>query len=305
MKIKSFDMSEKSRLRLFFEWVLILVLLLGSGAFVKTHGTFDALDQVTYDGLMWQMEQPADERIVLVEIDDASLNQLGRWPWSREVHAEFLNVIKSAHPKGVLMDVLFIEPSHLKADSAMAMSAKGLPKWVLPALLTSANGNILDLGHPEDGIQLQMPIQPLLQYAQVGLATAAPDSDNTVRRVYMGYDVQGQVLPTLSALLLDGYEAARVDQVLIPYTGGMNHYDRVSYADVLNGKVPVSSLRDRYVLVGATAVGLGDLHKTPFGIMSGVEIHANIFDGLLNQRSLSMLEPSYVLLYTLVDLPSN
>ena len=297
------SMPEKSRLRLFFEWMLILVLLLGSGAFIKVHGTFDALDQVTYDGLMWQMEQPADERIVLVEIDDVSLNQLGRWPWSREVHAQFLDVIKPAHPKGVLMDILFVEPSNPKADNAMAQSAKNLSKWVLPALLTSANGNILDLGHPEDGIQLQMPIQPLLQHAQVGLATAAPDSDNTVRRIYMGYDLQGQVLPTMSALLLDGREASRVDQVLIPYTGGMNHYERVSYADVLNGTVPASRFQDRYVFVGATAVGLGDLHKTPFGIMSGVEIHANVFDGLLNQRSLSMLESKkMVMLYTLLPL---
>ena len=297
------SMPEKSRLRLFFEWMLILVLLLGSGAFIKIHGTFDALDQVTYDGLMWQMEQPADERIVLVEIDDASLNQLGRWPWSREVHAQFLDAIKPAHPKGVLMDILFVEPSSPKADNAMAQSAKNLSKWVLPALLTSANGNILDLGHPEDGIQLQMPIQPLLQHAQVGLATAAPDSDNTVRRIYMGYDLQGQVLPTMSALLLDGREASRVDQVLIPYTGGMNHYERVSYADVLNGTVPASRFQDRYVFVGATAVGLGDLHKTPFGIMSGVEIHANVFDGLLNQRSLSMLESKkMVMLYTLLPL---
>ena len=297
------SMPEKSRLRLFFEWMLILVLLLGSGAFIKIHGTFDALDQVTYDGLMWQMEQPADERIVLVEIDDASLNQLGRWPWSREVHAQFLDAIKPAHPKGVLMDILFVEPSSPKADNAMAQSAKNLSKWVLPALLTSANGNILDLGHPEDGIQLQMPIQPLLQHAQVGLATAAPDSDNTVRKIYMGYDLQGQVLPTMSALLLDGREASRVDQVLIPYTGGMNHYERVSYADVMNGTVPASRFQDRYVFVGATAVGLGDLHKTPFGIMSGVEIHANVFDGLLNQRSLSMLESKkMVMLYTLLPL---
>ena len=295
-------MPGKSRLRLFFEWMLILVVLLSAGAFVKVHGTFDALDQVTYDGLMWQMEQPADERIVLVEIDDASLNQLGRWPWSREVHADFLSMMKTAQPKGVLMDILFVEPSDPKADDAMAQSAKGLSKWVLPALLTSANGNILDLGHPEDGIQLQMPIQPLQQYARIGLATAAPDSDNTVRKVYMGYDLQGQVLPTMSALLLDQHEASRVDQVLIPYTGGMNHYDRVSYADVLNGKVPLSSLRDRYVFVGATAVGLGDLHKTPFGIMSGVEIHANVFDGLLNQRSLSLLESHYALIYTLLPL---
>lgn len=293
---------KKSQLRLFFEWLLLLVLLLGAGWGFQKHGTFNELDQVAYDGLTWQRAQAADERIVLVEIDDASLAALGRWPWSRAVHAQLLSDIGAASPKGILMDVLFVEPSSFAADHAMGKAAQQIPRLVVPALLTTKDGNILDLSHPEDGIQVQMPIPQLAEHVRIGLATAEPDSDNTVRKMYMGYRVGSEVLPAMAALLLDGRDLGRTDQVLIPYVGGMNHYDRVSYADVLSGNVPASFFHDRYVLIGASAVGLGDLHKTPFGVMSGIEIHANVLDGLLHQRSLSMLEPSAAMLYTLLPL---
>ena len=57
-------------------------------------------------------------------------------------------------------------------------------------------------------------------------------------------------------------------------------------ADVIDGTVPAGALRDKIVLVGATAMAIGDLRNTPFqsGTASymGVEVHANIIDNLLH-----------------------
>ncbi|MGH9810869.1 MAG: adenylate/guanylate cyclase domain-containing protein, partial [Terriglobia bacterium] len=57
-------------------------------------------------------------------------------------------------------------------------------------------------------------------------------------------------------------------------------------ADVIDGSIPAGALQDKIVLVGATAMAIGDLRKTPFqsGTASymGVEVHANIIDNLLH-----------------------
>jgi adenylate cyclase len=73
-------------------------------------------------------------------------------------------------------------------------------------------------------------------------------------------------------------------RVLINYTGPYKTYPHFSMGDVIDGTVPASTFKDRIVLVGATAVGIGDLRITPFqeSDYMGVEIHANVIDNLLH-----------------------
>jgi adenylate cyclase len=73
--------------------------------------------------------------------------------------------------------------------------------------------------------------------------------------------------------------------VLINYAGPYGTYKHVSMSSVLDGSVPPESFRDKIVLLGATAQGIGDLRNTPFqnrGAYMGVEVHANIIDNLLH-----------------------
>ncbi|MDL4864527.1 ATP-binding protein, partial [Halomonas elongata] len=86
-------------------------------------------------------------------------------------------------------------------------------------------------------------------------------------------------------------------EVRIPYRGGNFHYPRVSYIDLLEGRLPPSLLEDRIIMIGATARGLGDRHPTPFGGaeggMPGIEVQANLLDGLL-QGDLIQEVPGWV-----------
>ncbi|HEU4708027.1 MAG TPA: adenylate/guanylate cyclase domain-containing protein, partial [Methylophilaceae bacterium] len=86
---------------------------------------------------------------------------------------------------------------------------------------------------------------------------------------------------------------AQVD-AFIPYRGKQGSFPYVSATDVLNGKVPADVLRNRIVLVGTTAPGLMDLRATPVqSVYPGVEIHANMISGILDQNIKEM--PAYVL----------
>ncbi|MBI3668298.1 MAG: CHASE2 domain-containing protein [Acidobacteria bacterium] len=79
-----------------------------------------------------------------------------------------------------------------------------------------------------------------------------------------------------------------IGRVMINYQGPVRTYAYVSIADAVQHKFAPGTFRDKIVLVGASATGIGDLRATPFGGIDypGVEIHANVIDNILNQNFL-------------------
>lgn len=79
-------------------------------------------------------------------------------------------------------------------------------------------------------------------------------------------------------------------QLHIPYYGSSGHFTSVPYVAVLRGEVPTEFFRDKYVLIGTTAHGMADAFPTPVtsnqGVLSGIEINANILASLLDGRSI-------------------
>jgi len=72
--------------------------------------------------------------------------------------------------------------------------------------------------------------------------------------------------------------------VLVPYRGQMGSFPYVSATDALNGRAAKYPLKGAIVLMGTSAAGLHDLRNTPIGDrFTGVEIHANIVSGILDQ----------------------
>ncbi len=71
-------------------------------------------------------------------------------------------------------------------------------------------------------------------------------------------------------------------QILINYRGPEKTFPHISITDILTESVPENILKDKIVLVGATAVGIFDLRVTPLGtVFPGLEVHANIVDSIL------------------------
>ncbi len=80
--------------------------------------------------------------------------------------------------------------------------------------------------------------------------------------------------------------------VMVPYRGRQGSFPYVSATDVIHQTADASVLRDAIVLVGTSAPGLLDLRNTPVGsAFAGVEVHANIISGILEDRV--KYHPSY------------
>ena len=71
-----------------------------------------ALDYFIYDTrLRATMPRTLDPRVVIVDVDDRSLQQLGQWPWSRDLLAKLTTEVMDRQQAKVLgFDVLFVEP---------------------------------------------------------------------------------------------------------------------------------------------------------------------------------------------------
>ena len=280
--MKSFSRLSKFPLKI--DWLLIIVGLCIWTYFAQVLYVFDAFDRIAYDNAVRLNTQPADERIVVIKIDDHSLNQYGQWPWNRAQHARLLNRIHHQQPAGILMDILFVEPSaDLDSDAALSQSLREANNVVLPALLTAKQG-ALNLEDAQN-IEIFEPISIFQSFAKVGYSAVQPDSDNTIRSARLSVHLPTHQFELISARLLNPTPSTTTSaSLLIPYVGPMGYHANYSYADVLNDEIPKDALKDKYVLIGATASGLNDLHNTPYGLMPGVEIHANLLDGFLNHR---------------------
>ncbi|MCK9797096.1 CHASE2 and HATPase_c domain-containing protein [Pseudomonas sp. MAFF 302030] len=292
--------------RLVREWLGVSLILLPLTAVLSlSHGL--ALNNLLYDSLRRLSPLPVDPRILLVTIDDYSLKQLGQWPWSRTVHGALLDRLHAAQAKGVLFDVIFSEPDPLPANDALLASALCRAGNVyLPVLRENVARYAQPLGE-------LAPVPSLLACARsVGHINAEADRDGIVRSVYLREGPVDNPKPQLAWRLYElaqqdvaqaqmpGVPAAAITQgwlrsheVRIPFISATAGFPSVPYVSVLRGEVPAELLRDRLILVGATAAGLGDRYVTPQsaqqGTTPGIEIQANVLNGLLQQRSIVAL----------------
>src|ERR1700739_464012 len=87
----------------------------------------DALDYFIYDTrLRATMPRTLDPRIVIVDIDDPSLQQLGQWPWSRDNLAQLTTEVMDRQQSDVLgFDILFVEPDASSGTGVFNRLAQG------------------------------------------------------------------------------------------------------------------------------------------------------------------------------------
>jgi adenylate cyclase len=80
-----------------------------------------------------------------------------------------------------------------------------------------------------------------------------------------------------------------IGRLAINYRGPERTYPYYSIVDVVRHKFPPGTFKDKIVLVGASATGIGDLRTPPYGGITypGVEVHANAIDNMLNHQALT------------------
>ncbi|MBK5416176.1 CHASE2 domain-containing protein [Pseudomonas sp. TH31] len=266
------------------------------------------LDRFIYDKLMPLITPPIDSRILLVAIDDASISAIGRWPWPRDVHARLLDKLAPFKPKVVLYDIIFTEPDpDPKVDERLGKAMARIGTVVVPTLRTPNPR----AGEPP---HFAHPINPVAEGAwAIGHIDVAADIDGVIRRVYIkegnsaGHLTQlawlaysatfpadrQPVMPDICCVKNLGGQWLGWNEEFIPFSSVWPRVNSVSVIEVLKGNVSADVLRDKIILVGATASGTGDRYPTPVassaGAMPGVVVHAHLLNGRLNNYSIKSM----------------
>ncbi len=231
--------------------------------------------------------------VVIIGIDEGSLEEVGEWPWPRSIHARLIDVLKKEPPKALLFDILFLEPftAHLEGDKALIRATKENP-WVVHSMFLNVSDSGVQGG--------KLPMKALAEAAgRIGSVNAFPDDDGVLRSAPPWIKLDDVEVPLLSlegAALYGGLTPAQVvdrmpldgrGELLVQYAGPEHSFRYLPYSDVLRGQVSAEAWRNKVVLVGSRATGTYDHYPTPLSKnMPGVEFHANIIDNLISRSAL-------------------
>jgi len=298
----------------FLDWQLIL-LGLGILLFVNLNqmGRWtQAVDYSLYDNYLQIISTPANDQILIVEIDEQSLSLIGDWPWPRSYHAQLIEILTQADAGVIAYNVVFSNyDNDDENDRLLAQAIEKSGRTILPLYF--------DRLIKQQAISEVLPAEPFRQYAGLGHVNSYLDSDGTLRSIRLMDRFSETQWPhfSFSSFLFNQPYAKPLDStqkdVYIPFVN-QGDFERFSFVDVLTGLVSPQQLAQRTIFVGMTATSMGDPLLTPVddhGRQSpAVDINANIYQALENDSlikplsiSLSLLFNSIVLLVALYLIP--
>ncbi len=299
---------------------LILPIVAISALLVSYLQLADNYELETLDFRFHLRPAPATtDKVVLIEIGDDTLKNLGQWPIARNYHALLIKALSESGAKSIIFDIFFNETREYDDDLESAIrDAKNV---YLPfvfeldpkrrAAFASATGytakNLLRFSLADKG---------------EGQINIFPDIDGKFRRIPLLVNYAGSWYPYISFLATCDYLGLSVkDAVISPgryinlgslkiplddssnmvinFSGKWGRtYKHYSYSDIVQsfvapaiGQKPILDLKlfkDKVCVVGLTATGTVDLHPNPFETLyPGFGIHAEVFNSLLSGRFIS------------------
>ena len=294
---------------------LLPVTVIGLVILARALGLFQTLELRTLDTfLRWRPTELTDERILIVGINQADIQQMGTYPMPDGNMAELLETLLEYKPRVIGIDIyrdLAHEPGHQALNNLLASQ---------PSIIGV-----------EKVIGSSVPPPAALPPEQVGFVDFPLDSDGFVRRTYLG-SLPSLTTPdpdrfrfSFSLKLVETYLAAENISLengirnpdnfrfgdtelfsLLPYSGGYVDlddaglqvlinprsgkmpFDVVSMADVMTGTVDADLIRDRIVIIGITSLSVKDLvnsaatNSSNPGLVYGVQMHTHVTSQLLS-----------------------
>lgn len=244
-----------------------------------------------------------ENRLVVIDIDEATLREIGAWPWPRERLADLVEILLGTYAvRAVGLDIVLPESADASGDAQLAALAAHAPLTMAQILDYTPRSPKIMQGTLAASVPAQGDRAALPAYGYIanhaGLADARcvgnvgylPDGDGVLRHTPLRSRYQGRdYLHFASALMACSMPLAPLAQTdehglwRVPYTHAMSAYTVIAAADILHESAPLALLAGRYALVGSSSLGLGDRVSTPLAPLSaGIMVHAASLTGLLD-----------------------
>jgi len=286
--------SSQRRGALLFELIVLVVVVVSFAGLSAHYNWLNSIDRFLYDRVVTMLAEDRPSDIVIVGIDEQSLQRFGRWPWRRAEQSRLFRAVADAEPKEVLLDILYSEPTNTTADAELTSALRQLPGLALPMVIEAVtdSGQLVEV----------LPLPQFFETASaVGHVHPELDDDGISRGVHLfqgigepfwphfvlaahSRDLDASDKPVADCEVPDfSLQNIRCNYRRVPFVGEPGSFAFVS-ADALfapgSAGQARAMLRGKTVLIGSTAIGVSDWVTTPVSggsrPMSGVEFNANV-----------------------------
>ncbi len=247
----------------------------------------------SFDYLQSTDEKIISKDIVIVEIDEKSIEAYGQWPWPRDYLAQTIDYLRSQGAGLIIMPILFAEEDRAGKDEVLANSLINNGVIIAQVGTTQTNKNAVPRGIAKIGDPIPWlfewpgmlgPIPMLGESADgVGVINIAPESDGVVRRLPLIMTVDGETYPSMAvetirvatqapsyqvkagptgvqAVRVPGYPVINTDSYGRIWLRWNKQFDSVSLTEATQEKVS-----GKIVIIGLTAEGIGSTIASPYG----------------------------------------
>jgi adenylate cyclase len=264
------------------------------------------------------------EDVVIVEIDEKSIEQNGQWPWKRTVLADVIWRLREAGAGIIVLPILFSEEDRLGGDMDLAQALVQNGIVIAQSGTTQTNKNAVPRGVAKIGDPLPWLFEwpgmlgpiPLLgdNVDGVGVANTTPEIDGVVRRLPLLMRVGDEVYPSVAlevirvavgdpsyqvkaseggviALRVPKFKTVKTDQYARIWLRWNKQFQTISITD------DFTSVAGKTVIIGNTAQGISTIIATPNGEQYSHTAMAVSLQTVLNGENLVRLDTATFLEY--------
>ncbi|MDD3324054.1 MAG: adenylate/guanylate cyclase domain-containing protein [Sulfurospirillaceae bacterium] len=284
--------------QLFIESFIALALFAGASyMYINEVAIFSNINKKLTD-LFFHIRgfEPASQDIVIVDIDEKSLRQLGQWPWSRDTVATLLNNMTQAQVGVIGLDIVFAESDNsspkkvfqklkmpyekaIDYDEILANTFATTPTISgytfdfetttkrgdvpnIPAIIIEKDKENNDFLPQAKGIIANIPLLQNASYSS-GFFNTIPDEDGIVRSVPLLISYENQTFPSLSLEILRAITGAK--KIVVNYTS-------VGVDSIVLGDIVIPTDRFGRLLVNYRG------YAKSYTYLSAVDVYKNNFD---------------------------
>ena len=264
------------------------------------------------------------EDVIIVEIDEKSIEKYGQWPWKRTVLADVIWRLREAGPGIIVLPILFSEEDRLGGDMDLAQALVQNGIVIAQAGTTQTNKNAVPRGVAKIGDPLPWLFEwpgmlgpiPLLgdNVDGVGVVNTTPEIDGVVRRLPLLMRVGEEVYPSVAlevirvavgdpsyqvkagpggviALRVPKFKTIKTDQYARIWLRWNKEFPTISITD------DFKSVAGKTVIIGNTAEGISTIIATPNGEQYSHTAMAVSLQTVINGENIVRLDTATFLEY--------
>ncbi|WP_299970799.1 EAL domain-containing protein [uncultured Roseobacter sp.] len=246
--------------------LLVAHLVVAAVLLADRGDVFRGLNEWVEDLRTGLLDRSASGDFVFVAIDAHSIHAVGSWPWSRQIHADILDNLTTAGALDVFFDIDFAFSADAAGDAAFAGALDRSGNAYLPVFQQ------LDRTASSEPA-MNWPMQAFAERSWPALVNVFSDAHGAVRFYPYGEVIAGEYIPSAAALLT-GTFLEQTGSFPINFATQPGSVPILSAVDVAEGRFEPDIVAGRSIIVGASAIELGDLFVVPVhGVIPGPLVH--------------------------------